>query len=148
MPIKCKESSGEISHYVKERVENLKKAVESTLEYIGERAIEVARTTSLKGKDFTDRTGNLRSSMGYVIAFNGAVMHRAGFSTVNKGAQGAHEGAQYCEQVAKTFSHGYALVVAAGMHYATYVSARGYDVLDSAETIAVNLANQLLRFLK
>ena len=148
MPIKCKESKAVIDRAIEEQANRFRRVVLRTLQYIGELAVTTARTTSMKGRDFRDQTGNLRSSMGYVIAYNGKVMNSAGFTQVNSGAQGAMNGKSLAERLANEVSKGYVLVVVAGMKYATYVSAKGYDVLDSAENTAEKLAKQLLSQLK
>ena len=60
------------------------------------------------------------------------------------GAQeGAEVGKQYAQELAANHPTGYALIVVAGMNYAEYVSAKGYDVLDTAELKARELLEKL-----
>lgn len=125
-----------IKEYLRTKVKTFEKDLLSKLSYIGESAIRIAREKKAEN-DYTDHTGNLRNSTGYVIALDGEIVSSAGFL--------AGEGQAYAEELSRT-THGKAvLVVCAGMNYASYVSAKGYDVLDSAELESRRLARVLLR---
>ena len=126
---------GEIEQYIEEQLKLKVERLINSLSYIGEGALRIAREQG----SYTDRTGNLRNSTGYVIAVDGQVTTRAGFDSKNE------DGAAFAEQLARTTEGKAVLVVCAGMNYATYVSARGYDVLDSAEIEAKVLAEKLLK---
>lgn len=125
---------GEIQQYIEEQLNRKVERLINSLSYIGEGALRIAREQG----SYTDRTGNLRNSTGYVIAVDGAVTTRAGFDSKDE------DGAAFAEELARTTEGKAVLVVCAGMRYATYVSARGYDVLDSAEIEAQALAEKLL----
>lgn len=113
------------------------------LAIVGERCVNQARyRNKTNGKEYTDQTGNLRSSTGYVIAHNGRIMVGSSFRPIKQGADGS-EGKELAERLATEYRKGYVLVVVAGMHYATYVTARGFDVLDSAELLAEKLCAKL-----
>lgn len=128
----------------------------SRLAEAGEAAIAEAVT---KGK-YQNITGNLRSSIGYVIGYDGKVIreggfhkvqghgenyHRVTFTTRNgkkvdfwakgkfgDGSEGSRKGLELARSViAKT--KGYSFVIVAGMEYASYVNSKGYDVMDSAK---------------
>ena len=90
----------------------------------------------LNVKDFRDRTNNLRSSIGYVLYKDGkkisASFAKSGVGTQGDGALGMEEGENYAVDVAGKYQEGYVLVLAAGMHYAAYVEAKGYDVITGA----------------
>lgn len=126
---------GEIQQYIEEQLALKVAQLINSLSYIGEGALRIARE---KGS-YTDRTGNLRNSTGYVIAVDGQITARAGFRSKNE------DGASFAEELARTTEGKAVLVVCAGMNYATYVSRRGYDVLDSAELEAKVLAEKLLK---
>lgn len=126
---------GEIEQYIEEQLALKVERLINSLSYIGEGALRIAREQG----SYTDRTGNLRNSTGYVIAVDGQMTTRAGFDSKNE------DGAAFAEQLARTTDGKAVLVVCAGMNYATYVSARGYDVLDSAEIEAKVLAEKLLK---
>ena len=135
MSIEVTTPIGEIQQYIEEQLARKVERLINSLSYIGEGALRIARE---KGS-YTDHTGNLRNSTGYVIAVDGQVTTRAGFDSKNE------DGAAFAEQLARTTEGKAVLVVCAGMSYATYVSARGYDVLDSAEIEAKVLAEKLLK---
>ena len=124
-----------IEQYIEEQLARKVERLINNLSYVGEGALSIARERG----SYTDQTGNLRNSTGYVIAVDGEVVARAGFRSKNG------DGAAFAEELARTTEGKAVLVVCAGMNYATYVSARGYDVLDSAELEAQALAEKLLK---
>lgn len=126
---------GEVQQYIEEQLARKVEVLINKLSYIGEGALRIAREQG----NYTDRTKNLRNSTGYVIALDGQIIARAGFRTKNE------NGAAFAEELARTTEGKAVLVVCAGMNYATYVSKRGYDVLDSAELEAQALAEKLLK---
>ena len=135
MSIEVTTPIGEIEQYIEEQLKLKVEVLINKLSYIGEGALRIAREQG----SYTDRTGNLRNSTGYVIAVDGQVTTRAGFDSKNE------DGAAFAEELARTTEGKAVLVVCAGMNYATYVSARGCDVLDSAELEAKVLAEKLLK---
>jgi len=124
---------------IKKKVEGAEKnALLLKLRYVGEECIRDAR---LRGS-YTDRTGNLRSSISYVIFADGKVNQRSTPEIVKEGTDGATIGMEYAEQLAQE-TPGIGIVVVAGMNYAMYVQRRGYNVLASAELLADKLVTQL-----
>lgn len=111
------------------------------LQYIGEQCVNEARN---KHK-YTDRTGNLSSSIGYVVSNNGKIIGRSDFSVVKEGGEGSSGGLKYAEQLAAEYPKHVVLIVVAGMNYAHYVNNMGLDVLDSAEILAEKQVPKLLR---
>ena len=96
----------------------------------GEKFIEVARRSG----SYKDQTGNLRSSIGYIIAKDGEVVTE-NFKESDKGTDkttGKYKG----RRLAVSLSHtgGYVLVGVAGMEYAAAVEAKGYEVVSGANT--------------
>lgn len=140
MPITLQTPREAIAKAIAEKADNIKTAIIERLQEAGEECINIART----GHTYIDRTGNLTSSIGYIIVSDGEVIHKAGFTVVNQGDKGSANGKLYAEDIASQFSHGIVLIVVAGMNYAKYVSAKGYDVLDSAELSADSLALRLI----
>lgn len=149
---------GRITAYIEKQVERYERALFDALEEVGKRCVEAAH--NLPSPQFTGKkpheipphqpnymnwTNNLRNSIGYVIVRNGNVVTLGGFKSGNGGDEGAAEGKAYAEQLAAKFPHGIALIVVAGMNYAAYVSAKGYDVLDTAELLAEKLVPQMMR---
>lgn len=116
-------------------------AVIITLSYLGEMGVIQARSLNT----YQDQTGNLRSSVGYLILRNGLVVKSA--FTGGK-AQGRSEGNAVARQLAAQFPTGYALIVVAGMNYAATVESRGLDVLTSAQLLAEREMPGLIEQLK
>lgn len=123
------------------------------LSFLGEKCIREARNRSGKESWF-DQTGNLRSSVGYVVVSNGRVVQSSSFETIKQGAEGAKEGKNLASDLALHFNKGFVLIVVAGMHYAEYVEAMDNKaVLTSAELLAMRelpiimnkLSKQVLR---
>ena len=99
------------------------------LQYIGEEAVNTARTS----RRYLDQTGNLTSSIGYVIVRNGSVTKKAGFDKVKDGDEGAQQGESLALSLASDFQHDYTLIVVAGMDYAAYIEAKGLGGMTAAE---------------
>ena len=98
----------------------------------GEKFIDIARQNG----SYKDQTGNLRSSIGYIIAKNGEVVAE-NFTESEKGTDkttGKYKGRRLAEEVSLSHSGGYVLVGVAGMEYAAAVEAKGYEVVSGANT--------------
>lgn len=144
MPIERTTPQEAIEARIRERLQRLHFAVLRQLSVIGEKCLNVARQTN----SYKDRTGNLRSSLGYVIVYDGRIAFESGFQVVKQGNEGATSGADYARRLAAQHPDGYALIVVAGKEYAAYVSARGFDVLDSAELTAERETARMMQKLK
>lgn len=146
MPIERLTPDSAIDAFVAEHVERLQNAVVYNLCAVGEQVLNAGRTT----KSYTDQTGNLRSSIGYVVAVDGNIVQISDFAPSDKGtdkATGQREGKAYAMSLIKQFPQGIVLLVVAGMNYAAYVSAKGYDVLESSELLAQKLVPEMLKTL-
>lgn len=109
------------------------------LRYCAEAAINEARTAG----SYRDVTGNLRASKGYAIILNGRI--------VEENFTGASVGISNGKSLAQTLvsqQPAIALVVVAGMKYASQVESRGKNVLTSAEQMAKTMVPNLLKQLK
>src|SRR5690606_22352497 len=73
-----------------------------------------------------DQTGNLRSSIGCMIFYDGEEVH-ANFE--GDSAEGKTAGLAFARRIGADFNDGWALVTVAGMEYASWVEALGYDVI-------------------
>lgn len=126
-------------------VDSWKVSVEDAVLYslgvLGEKCVKEAR----EHHSYTNRSGNLTSSMGYVIAKDGVVIRQQGFETVLEGSEGSAAGPVFAAGIAERYRNGYALIVVAGMNYAAYVADKGYNVLDSAELLAEREAKKMLK---
>lgn len=130
-----------IEKYLQEQIKRQERVIIRTLMYIGEQCLNIARNTD----SYLDQTGNLRSSIGYVVALDGDIRYVSNFNIIKTGTTGTHTGAQYARKLISEYPKGAVLLMVAGMSYASYVSNRGYDVLDSAELQAERLLNRLLK---
>lgn len=116
------------------------------LSYAGEMCLREARLN----KGYMDQTGNLTSSMGYIILKNGALARQSGFDSRagSNPALGGAKGKDLALQLASRYTGYYTLIVVAGMNYAALVEARGKNVLTSAELLAEKEIPKLLKQLK
>lgn len=105
------------------------------LQRLGEMCLIEARNN----KGYMMQTGALLSSTGYQVFVDGVAVHTQfdAESGAESGAaaKGMKAGQTIADKVGKQ-TKGVALVVVAGMNYAAYVEAKGYNVLASAEHLA------------
>ena len=112
------------------------------LNYLGIEFVSKARTATVlvttkkpleyphSPTGFYDLSANLRSSIGYVI-LDGNTKKEEDFMQFGDGSKGKATGLEKGIEVAKQYK-GLKLVVVAGMEYATYVEAKGYDVITNS----------------
>lgn len=143
MPIRRKTPDSSINEYLERKAQMLHAAMLNSLIYVGEEAVKEARE---HGR-YKDRTGNLRSSVGYCIADDGRIVKESSFDVVQKGTQGSQEGRQFLHRLVSEHPSGLVLIVVAGMEYAAYVEAKNLNVLDSAEQMAEREIPRLLEAL-
>lgn len=120
---------------ISEQVDRLEAAALYGLCYVGERCVVEARSNGR----YIDRTGNLRSSIGYAVVKDG-VLYKVGGLASNAG-----EARDLIEKLASENSKGIVLIVVAGMNYACYVEAIGLNVITSAELLADKLVPEMLK---
>lgn len=126
----------EVNVYLKAEAERIQRLTIRALSYLGEQCVKVARDRAPE-LSWIDQTGNLRSSIGYIITHNGNIVQYSDFKQVKQGSEGIKVGKDLATEIAKQFSNEYVLVVVAGMNYAEYVEARdNKDVLATPELFA------------
>lgn len=102
---------------------------------IGEDALAISRAEHA----YETQTGNLQSSCGFALTYNGKIVAETPFtpepgSNNPDGETGSREGKAYLEECLKDcLEQGITLTMVAGMEYAGYVEDKGLDVLRSAE---------------
>lgn len=123
----------EINAIIRKKIEAAEKVIINTLKYIGEMCINEARSNG----DYIDQSGNLRSSIGYVVVKDGKkVYENVRRSTRgNEKTKGVNEAKKFIEELVSKHSKGIVLIVVAGMNYASYVESRR-NVLASAQILA------------
>lgn len=139
MALRFTGKSSEIEKRFREAQKEITGKVIRILRYCAESVINEARTNAT----YKDVTGNLRSSTGYVIIIDGNI--------VEENFTGEGEGANTGKSVAREImaqQPSIALVVVAGMKYASHVESKGRNVLTSAEQLANVLVPNLLRQLR
>lgn len=116
-------------------LEMVRKKQIARLQKLGEMCLIEARNN----KSYMMQTGALLSSTGYTIFVDGIALHSqfdaASGAESNAAQNGIKAGQALAEKVGKN-TKGVTLVVVAGMNYAAYVEAKGYNVLSSAEHLA------------
>lgn len=132
----------EIDRMIEEEIRKSERDIIKKLSYIGESAISEARENG----DYMDQTGNLRSSVGYVILNNGKTV----LENIQKSERGTDRstGVQvaknFIQEISEKYKNDFVLIVVAGMDYAVYVEALGRNVISSSKLLAESLAKQLL----
>ncbi len=140
--VKLTTTKGQLRAMAVAAVDDMRRKAIAILSRAGELAVNEARST-IKEKDWTDRTGNLRSSVGYIICEDGKPLYESKFESVLPTAvDGPDAGRLYARGLAADTT-GLALVVVAGMSYAKYVAGRGYNVLSSSQQLAAKLIPEL-----
>lgn len=137
MGIKHKGNLSELKAKMSEAKVRVDQAIFRRLSKIGEELVNHARSIPAD-VGYTDRTGNLRSSTGYIVAKDGQVI-TAMFKQVKSGklkAEGTNAGLNHALSVMTKFPGGWVLIMVAGMDYALAVESRGRDVLTGTEIIA------------
>lgn len=130
--------------YIDDKMQNVKKVLYTTLSRVGEMAVNEARANG----SYLDHTGNLRSSIGYIVVDNGNVVSVGEFNEV-KGpkesdvVRGEIQGRSFAMSLVQEIS-GIGLIVVAGMNYAVYVETHR-NVLSSAELLAEREVPSLLK---
>lgn len=139
-------SSREVDKWFSHFTDKAEDKLYKTLQRAGETFVRYAR---LYG-NYKDHTGNLRSSIGYVIVNDGDVVSENFKLTAKPGSDkktGLKKARKLSRKLANTYSDGMVLICVAGMNYAAYVEA--IDSLDviTAASIKANddLRKQLIK---
>jgi hypothetical protein len=106
--------------------QGIERAILLNLTRVGEQFVAQARDNDT----YKDQTGNLRSSLGYVILRNG-VQVKANFAS-RKGKDGVKAAKDVIDEAKSKFPKGFVLIGVAGMGYAAAVESKGYDVITAS----------------
>lgn len=112
------------------------------------RTFAPAHGVGVDSPGFFDWTGVLRSSIGYVITYDGVLIDtdfKQVSGTKPSDANGTELGRNFATSIASEFTSGYALVCVAGANYASYVEAKGYDVITGGGFIAEEELKRLFK---
>lgn len=144
MRIKATFSSSSIAEVLKTKVKQIEEAIITELFAVGITCVAEAVS---KGS-YTNRTYNLRSSIGFVVVKNGSVVMVGGFESSGSGSDGAAKGAAFATSLASLHPVGYGLILVAGENYASYVESRGFNVLSSAHSLGKLEFNTAVKTIK
>ena len=154
MGIRMTTKLSEVHDMLMREAERVERLTIRALSKLGEQCVTKIRDRA-GDKSWYDQTGNLRSSVGYIVLYEGKEVQRGGFMSTSapegNGSKGKQEGQNYLEETAKIFaeSSGFSLVVVAGMNYAEFVEAMdNKDVLASTELWAREQVPLMLEKLK
>lgn len=136
MGITAKFTEKDVDKTFQRFLDAIEKRVIERFQMLGEMCVEHVKLLPPE-IGFRDQTGNLRSSIGYVVFYKGTIVHGK-FEQALSGSEGARTGRSLAESIGSRYPDDIVLVVVAGMNYALHVEARGKDVLASAEHLAQN----------
>jgi len=135
-------SQGSINNRVDRFVLSIEKRIISTLAMVGEACVNAAREKTPEAGSFHDQTGNLRSSIGYVVARDGNILVG---KFEGKTAEGRAQGQKIADEVLRENPKGFILIVVAGMEYAAAVEAKGKDVITGSVPAAKALLKKKIK---
>ena len=135
-------------------MQTLNRRIIRDLSKAGEEAVKKARLIVTAGgggsvlPPYTVQTGNLVSSVGYAIVCNGQIVTMSSFQAIagtkGDGQEGSAKGKTFVKELAMRYPQGYALILVAGMHYASYVQELYHrDVLVSGSLVAEQLVREM-----
>lgn len=130
-----------IERYIQGQQDIIIQAIINRLMFVGEKFIANARTNG----NYKDHTGNLRSSIGYIIIRDGEQITQSFPGSV---ATGAAKGIAVAQDAALKFPEGIVLICVAGMDYAAAVESKNYDVLTASSITAESDLRKGLQELK
>lgn len=127
-------SDKEVERWFNYHIDRAEEKMYKLMQRAGEEFVKVARNS---GK-YDDHTGNLRSSVGYVIVADGKILSENFEKSKKKGTDkvtGVNQASRLCVELSKLYNKGFVLIGVAGMQYAVYVEViDNKDVLSTAAT--------------
>ena len=142
LSIKPKFTQQQLRDILVDRLGRIELAAISRLQFVGEKFVTNARNNGT----YKDRTGNLRSSVGYVILKDGVQIAQnfRAFPQVDPKAKGAGQGItkaqeaidEVAEKLKAQYPRGLILIGVAGMDYAAAVESKGFDVITASSLTA------------
>ena len=126
MPIKVKFNEAAARKYLEEAGKDAVLNILEALDMACKQAMNFAKNVDT----YKDHTRNLRGSIGYILYQDGKEVKRDFYGA----GQGVNEGSRVAENKAKAHTRDKLIVgvLVAGMNYAVYVEAMGYDVITGA----------------
>lgn len=148
MGISCRTSMPSIAAILKKEANRVDRLTVRALSKLGEDCVTRIRDRR-EELNWDDETGNLRSSIGYIVSKSGEIVTESDFKQVLSGSEGSTKGRELAEDLASKAKDPYNLTIVAGMNYASYVEAKkNKNVLASTELWARAETPGILRKLK
>jgi len=130
-------TQGDINRRITNWVVSIEQRIIWTLAMVGEQFVNDARNT----QTYQDQTGNLRSSIGYIIAKDGVIIQE----NVEGKAEGRAQAKEIANEVLRENTSGFILIGVAGMEYAAAVESKGYDVITGSIPAAKALLKKKIK---
>ena len=132
----------EVKTYLQVETQKMVKAFIGRVDMIAKDVVTAIRTGD--ASFWNDQTGNLRSSIGYLIVQDGKQL-TSDFQVYNgRGEEGMQNGMTFAQTIAAQYPRGIAVIFVAGMEYAAYVEAiESRVVLAGGELLAEKLFKRL-----
>lgn len=146
MGITRKWSAGLFDNKKKLIIQIIDKKIFDTLTFVGESFVNQSRQSG----SYLDQTGNLRSSIGYLILKDG-VVKRSDFKAGDKGdvnGKGVADAKAHAKEVSGQYSQGWVFIGVAGMQYAAAVESKGKEVITGSSLKAEEQLKRLLKSIK
>lgn len=125
--------------YVERYAEAAKAALSDSLREIGEQLVDEA----VSHGSYSDITGNLRSSIYYVVSDAGNIIYEGGADKIFDGDRGQARGKSVAHNLASRYN-GLVLIMVAGMEYAAIVETHK-NVLSSAQLLSEELLGEVIK---
>jgi hypothetical protein len=137
MGLRPKFTNADIDAFAMSRYEEAENRLIEAMKFVGEGFVKEARAMTKEQGGFGDVTGNLRSSIGYVITKNGKIIEEVVYRS-DKGTD-RNTGVNVTKQFFRDVSsdEGLMLYGVAGMDYAAEVESRGYNVISVQSDMAL-----------
>jgi hypothetical protein len=138
----------EINRDLQNYFDHIHHGIVSIMERVGEEFARDAKDgVNISGAfpkgDYTDQTANLRSSIGYAIVYDGAII------ATSLPVLDTDTGKIVNEVLTNSVPMKWVLVGFAAMEYASYLESKGYNVITSQSTVAmVDLESRVRKFAK
>lgn len=132
----------DIKKLLEQKQRQVEQAFFMALKRVGEEFVSNARQMGA----YKDDTGNLRSSIHYLIIKNGQVLYDTSPSGSGEGAKkAARMIARLTGRLSAKHPNAFILIGVAGMEYAAAVESKGFDVITGAGQIAAESLRKALQ---
>lgn len=135
MTIRPKFTKDDVKGFLDKNVEQTEAQLIRIMQRTGEKFVNDARSK----RTYMDQTGNLRSSIGYIVIHNGKVVGEnfevsgRGRGTPSEKEQAKESAKRYAYSLNRNVKNAIILVGVAGMNYAKHVEDKNFDVITGSE---------------